>query len=132
MAQKEKKLINHTFMRFLIVGGSSTILDFIVYWFLSREINYNTAKAVSMSCSCFYSYILNKSYTFQDNKKTTMGYIARYTACQIINICVNTGINSLVYKASGNKSAGMLCAAATAMTANYLLQKYFVFRGKPV
>lgn len=117
-------------MRFLVAGGSSTILDYVIYWILSMNINYNLAKGISMACSCFYSYLLNKSFTFKDNSRTTARHIVRYLVSQIINISINIGINGVVYRASANKLLGMLCATAIAMIANYMLQKYFVFHGE--
>lgn len=127
MKEKNNSLLNHSFIRFMIVGGSATLLDYIIYWFLSMEIDFNIAKGVSMTCLCIYSYFMNKLFTFRQKEKTSTTFLLKYMGTQIINIGINTGSNMLVYQVTESKVIGMIFATGAASIVNYFLQKYLVF-----
>lgn len=127
MKEKINSLLNHSFIRFIIVGGSATLLDYIIYWFLSMEIHFNIAKGGSMTCSCIYSYFMNKLFTFRQKEETSSILLLKYIGTQIINIGINTGSNMLVYQATGSKVFGMIFATGVASIVNYFLQKFLVF-----
>lgn len=115
------------FARFLVVGGSSTLLDYVLYWLLSTRNHYNIAKCISMVCACIYSFFLNKTFTFQDRRKTSVGHIGKYIFSQLVNVGTNVIVNALVYEVTGFKILGMVCATGVAMIINFLLQRFFVF-----
>lgn len=117
-----------TIAKFLVVGGSSTLLDYVIYWILSMFINFNLAKTLSMFCSCVYSFFLNKMFTFQDRRKLSGGHVLRYVVSQAVNIGINVSINALIYQITGRKLLGMVSATAGAMIVNFLLQRFFVFQ----
>lgn len=119
----EKKVI----AKFLVVGGSSTLLDYVIYWILSTVINFNIAKGISMVCSCVYSFLLNKIFTFQDKQKISVGHIVRYLVSQAVNIGINVSLNAVIYGMTNIKILGMVCATCGAMVVNFLLQRFFVF-----
>lgn len=129
MTAKEcmRDMLDSSVFRFILAGGSSTLLDYVIYWPLSTSINYNAAKAISMTCACVYSYLLNKTFTFRNTGSNSISLAVKYVFAQIINITVNTGINAFVFRLTEMKLLAMVCATCVAMTVNYLLQKYFVF-----
>ena len=114
--------------KFLVVGGSSTLLDYVIYWTLCMFIHFNLAKTLSMFCSCVYSFFLNKMFTFQDKRKLSGGHVLRYIVSQAVNIGINVSINALVYGTTGIRILGMVSATAGAMIVNFLLQRFFVFQ----
>lgn len=116
-----------TFLRFLLAGGSATIVDYLIYWLLSIKIHFNIAKGISMCVSCIYSFFLNKRFTFQDKRKVSFGHVGRYLLSQIANIGTNISINALVYGWTDSKFFGMICATGAAMIVNFLLQRFLVF-----
>jgi putative flippase GtrA len=70
-----KKLIKSTlkrdFVRFFIVGGISTIVDWIVFYLLAflALSHYQLALVVGFSCGAITNYSLNKTYTFKSKTK---------------------------------------------------------------
>lgn len=123
------KRVNISFLRFLLVGGTSTILDYVIYMVLSRYINYSLAKVISMCCACIYSFFLNKGFSFRDQSKTDIVQLIKYVTALVVNITVNVLVNALVLEMVGIKTIAFIVATGTAMIVNYLLQKEFVFRG---
>lgn len=124
--QREKRV----FIRFLLVGGSSTLLDYVLYWLLSARIHFNIAKCISMVCSCVYSFFLNKMFTFQDRRKTSISHVGKYIFSQCINIGTNVLVNAVIYELTEIKLLGMVCATGVAMIVNFLLQRFLVFNSE--
>lgn len=124
MAQKYKSQV-----RFLVVGGSSTLLDFIIYMLLSTKLNIIISKLFSMMISSVYSFLINKNWTFNNKNKTTFILVFKYALCVCINIFVNTTSNTLLFNITRNKIISFVIATSIAMVLNYTIQKRIVFRG---
>ena len=126
-----KDLIHkYKFIKFIFVGGSSTLLDFIIYLLLSNVIAMSFAKCFSMIVSCIYSFFLNKSWTFNDKQKINTKQIVLYVIVQAINITTNVTINQLGYIITNNKLLAYIIATGISMIVNYLLQKNIIFKEK--
>ncbi len=124
MAQKYKSQV-----RFLVVGGSSTLLDFIIYMLLSSKLNITISKLFSMMISSIYAFLINKNWTFNNKNKTTFILAFKYVLCVCINIFVNTTSNTLLFNITRNKIISFVIATSIAMVLNYTIQKRIVFRG---
>ena len=114
--------------RFLVVGGSSTLLDFIIYMLLSTKLNITISKFISMTVSSIYSFLINKNWTFENGEKINKTMIIKYIGAQLLNIFVNTSINTIIYTLTNNKLVSFVIATATAMIVNYFSQKIIVFK----
>ena len=116
-------------IRFLIVGGTSTLIDYILYMLLSIRLDVSISKLISMLCASIFSYINNKNWTFSNKEKTNTIMIIKYVGSQIVNISVNILVNAIMYKLLVIKTIVFIFATGTAMVVNYLLQNYIVFKG---
>ena len=114
--------------RFLVVGGSSTLLDFIIYMLLSTKLNITISKFISMTVSSIYSFLINKNWTFNNKNKITFILTFKYIFCVFINIFVNTTSNTLIFNLTNNKIISFLFATGIAMIVNYTIQKKIVFK----
>ena len=114
--------------RFIVTGGTSTFIDFIVYFGLTHFISITKAKICSMLISCIYAFCINKVWTFQVEKRISAVDIIKYILAQSVNIGINVGINTLMYYISKDKLISYILATGMAMICNFCLQKFFVFR----
>lgn len=114
--------------RFLVVGGSSTLLDFIIYMLLSTKLNITISKFISMTVSSIYSFLINKNWTFNNKNKITFILTFKYILCVFINIFVNTTSNTLIFNLTNSKIISFLFATGIAMIVNYTIQKKIVFK----
>ena len=114
--------------RFLVVGGSSTLLDFIIYMLLSTKLNITISKFISMTVSSIYSFLINKNWTFNNKNKITFILTFKYILCVFINIFVNTTSNTLIFNLTNNNIISFLFATGIAMIVNYTIQKKIVFK----
>lgn len=120
-----KKLI-----RFGIIGGCTTLIDWCIYWFLSRKVDVTVAKITSMLLASVFSYVFNKFWTFENSDKNHGKYLWKYYITYVINITINTTINTVIYKITERKFWALLIATGGATMVNFLLQTFWVFRGK--
>jgi len=123
-----KRLFSFDGARFLVTGGSSTLLDYILYMLLSLRLPISGAKAMSMLAASLFSYVVNKRWTFQVQDGKNGLYLMKYYIAQAANFAVNIGTNALVYGLLERKTPAFVAATLCGMTVNYLMQKYFVFR----
>lgn len=120
-------MINKKLIKFLTVGGVSTLLDYIIYLLLTSYIHITIAKTISMICAIILSFILNKVWTFEYEKNTDIKLIGKYVFSQLINIMVNVSANYIIYIITNNKHVAFIFATAVATIVNYMLQKNIVF-----
>lgn len=119
--------MNKNIIRFLLVGGISTALDYIVYLILLNFVHIVIAKFISMFCAITISYFLNKIWTFEYNNNTNTVLLLKFIFTQAINISINVLCNYLIFISCHNKHVAFIIATIVATIFNFLLQKYFVF-----
>ena len=115
-------------LRFIVIGGISTLIDFGIYWICSKVCDISIAKFVSMLIASVLSYILNKLWTFEDTKKTNLVSLVKYYITFGVNMGINISINRWIFICSGNKFIAFVVATGCAMIVNFLLQNFWVFR----
>lgn len=115
------------FLRFLIVGGSSTFIDFCFYMIFSIFFPVYISKIVSMTISSIYSFFINRKWTFHSNNKSLLTKL-KYIITIIINIIVNSLVNQFVFMLTFSKLLSFIFATGVAMIVNYILQKFLVFK----
>lgn len=124
----KKKFLDKSVIKFLVVGGCCTFIDYSIYMMIVDKIGALGGKGISMGCSMIINYLLNKYWSF-DAKKTKKGKeITRYILSQVANITVNMSINFIILSVIGQKTIAFLCATGVAMIVNYLLQRFWVFK----
>lgn len=126
-------------LRFLIVGGIATIIDYIVYMRLSGLLDISAAKVSSMLVASVFSYYLNKRWTFENKDRTNWKYLSKYYIAFFINVAVNTFSNRITYyfcvdriefSELVGKTVAFVIATGAAMIVNFLLQHFWVFNKK--
>ena len=127
MKTKIQELFKSSVFIFILVGGCSTGIDFVIYMLLSCKLQITISKGISMIVASIFSYFVNKQVTFNNREKTNLRYIFRYYLVFAINFGTNLGINYLIYHYLGTKIIAFVLATICGMTVNYLGQKYFVF-----
>ena len=114
-------------IRFVMVGGCSTLIDLVIYIMLSMKIDISISKGISMVCSSVFSYIVNKNFTFSNKEKTNITYLIKFYIVFAINFATNLGVNRLIYTFTASKIIAFILATICGMTVNYMGQRLIVF-----
>ena len=130
IAELKDKLLSSKIVRFVLVGGCSTGIDFVIYVLLSMQIPITISKGISMISASVFSYFVNKQYTFSNKEKTTLAYLIKFYLTFGANFMVNLGTNYFVYSKTGLKLLAFVMATICGMTVNYIGQRFFVFNDK--
>jgi putative flippase GtrA len=81
-------LYKHHFIRYLVVGGTTFIIDFGILYLLHGELKVNIAIATSISywISIIYNFILNRYWTFDVREKESLKkHISTYFVLLVVN-----------------------------------------------
>lgn len=104
------------------------MIDFVIYNLLFTKLHVLLAKTISMCCSMIFSYIFNKLWSFSSRSGNIKKEVSRYILVQIVNLLINVTTNFLIFELTKNKIISFIIATGVAMTANYILQRLFVFK----
>ena len=123
-----EKVFKNDIVRFIFIGGCSTIIDFAVYMLLSLQLPITISKGTSMICASVFSYFANKNFTFEVKEKTNVIYLVKFYLVFAANFCSNILTNCLVYRWLESKFLAFVLATLVGMTVNYTGQKFIVFK----
>ena len=126
---KNKK--NKELLKYIFVGLSTVLIDFLIYKFLIKFIIIYLAKTISFLSGTFFSYQLNRIWTFKSGKKTLSQFI-KYLIIHITSLVLNVFINSLLLNTFSKNyflsyEVSFLIATLTSATYNFLFIKIFIF-----
>ena len=81
--------------RFLLVGSSTVLIDFMVYRALLFLIPSSIAKTSSFLCGAIYAYQFNRLWTFGAGR-ATLTQALKFGTIYFINLGVNVGVNATI------------------------------------
>ena len=114
--------------KFLVSGGIATCIDFVCYMLLRQFAWPSVAKTISMLIANVWSYLVNKRWVFESERKTDTRMISSYVIVQTLNLGTNVGVNSLMLYLTGYVILSFVIATLCATIVNYSLQKLIVFK----
>ena len=126
---KNKK--NKELLKYIFVGLSTVLIDFLIYKFLIKFIVIYLAKTISFLSGTFFSYQLNRTWTFKSGEKTLSQFI-KYLIIHITSLVLNVFINSLLLNTFSKNyflsyEVSFLIATLISATYNFLFIKFFIF-----
>jgi len=124
-------LKNKELLKYIFVGLSTVLIDFLIYKFLIKFIIIYLAKTISFLSGTFFSYQLNRTWTFKSGKKTLSQFI-KYLIIHITSLVLNVFINSLLLNTFSKNyfliyEVSFLIATLTSAIYNFLFIKMFIF-----
>jgi putative flippase GtrA len=129
--QRVNELLSYEFIRFLIVGITTVIIDLLFYLvFLNFSLEIYLAKAFSFSLGAVFAYFANRNYTFQTSKKGITMFIIfliLYLSTLTVNVLSNEIILGLFSHINLSLFISFIIATSLSAALNFLGMKYIVF-----
>lgn len=122
-------LYKHHFMRYLLVGGTTFILDFGILYLLHGILKLNLAGSTSVAywISISYNFALNRYWTFDSREKESLKrHLTTYFALLVFNYLFTVTLVS-VAGARINYVAAKALAVAISMIWTYYVYKNYIF-----
>ena len=120
-----------------MVGGLNTLIDFgILFTLVALGLPAIASNFVSTSAAMVFSFFVNKSYTFKDNKKSTGKHVVYFLIITIFGMwviqpviieSVTLLLQPLLKTSFLVLFIGKGLATAASLTWNYLMYRKFVF-----
>lgn len=125
-------------IRFAIVGGANTALDFaLLFIFVALGLNSIAANYISTSIAFVFSFFVNKSFTFKSKSGNVAKQFALFLGITIIALwviqpIVILAVTALLSPLGWNESVVLFIAKFIAtlfsLVWNYILYARFVFK----
>ncbi len=121
-------MIKQEIKRFLLVGGTTVLIDFLTYIMLSITLQLNTeiSKGISFSLGGIFAYYTNKIYTFNNAKGGNYRFIF-FVTLYLMTLYINVTTNKIIlYKYEYNLisiSLAFLFATGISASINFIGMK---------
>lgn len=122
------------FVKFSIVGFSSTILDFGVYIILTRAISlqYLWANFIALVAGATLNFTFNKTWTFRNHDRKFYWQYVKFWIVAILGLVASQYLlYFFVARASIYDILAKALAALIIMCCRFLAHKYWIFKFKP-
>lgn len=119
------------FVKFGIVGASSTVIDWGIYLALTRLLSffYLDAKVISFLVSVINSYVWNRVWTFRSTDPKKFHQFSKFLVVAAVGLGLNSSIMYIaVSKLHLHDIIGLILASAIVMFWNFLINKFWTFR----
>ncbi len=127
------KILESEAGRFLLVGSTTVLIDFVIYLFLMLVLGLETevSKGIGFSSGALFAYFANRGFTFNSSTKGFFAF-SLFWVLYITTLTVNIVTNELSLSIFGEEGfgIGLSLFIATGLSAllNYFGMKYVVFR----
>lgn len=126
---KNNKLLLQIF-KFIVVGGTATVIDFVVLFILKEFIGLNeiVANTISFTVSVIYNYIASVKWVFDvDQDKSKSKQFITFIVFSIIGLLINNLILWIcIDKLSIYYLIGKVIATGIVMVFNFITRKMFL------
>ncbi|MCT9851982.1 GtrA family protein [Priestia megaterium] len=118
------------YLKFCVVGGLNTSIDFFVFSFLSYVgVYYIIAQCVSYGCGVVNSYLVNRTWTFQQQGKREKYEILKFTVLNVFTLTVTSFLLTLFhYRFNISLPYSKVLVTIVSVGLNYIGTKFWVFK----
>ncbi len=121
------------FFRFVLVGVSNTLLDFLVYFVLTRGTVFFSdyllfANAVAFSCAVASSFLLNNFWTFKVGAGGWEKRIPKFFVVSTAGLAINSAIVLALVTTGFFDIHAKIVATVVVLVWNFTAQKKWTFK----
>src|SRR4030042_497097 len=131
MKELIKRRVVRQFIKFGIVGVSSTIIDWGIFYLLNLVfgIYYLTAKVFSFSVAVINSFIWNRRWTFRSQNPERSKEFTKFLVIALVGLSINALIMYLAVSIfHARKIIGLIFATGIVTFWNFLANKFYTFK----
>lgn len=131
-----KKLYYNETMRYLFIGGCTTLVNIIAFAIFCDILGMNVTlgNVLSIILSILFAYVTNKLFVFSSKTsgvREMFSEFCRFVGGRLSTMAIEVGGVYLIYNIMGYpKMAAKLITQVLVIIGNYFISKFFVFRGQ--
>ena len=119
------------FVKFVMVGGASTLINFSLYAILVLNgVNYLIAATIAFIAATLNSYTFNRTWTFRAGAHRHVRLL-KFTIVQLVGLAINLVVLAYLIEHLGfedHKLIAQLLANVFVIASNFLGNKFWTFR----
>lgn len=105
--------------RFVVVGGTATLLHYVIYYLLMDAMALNLAFAIGYFVSFLYNFALSSLFTF--SVRPTLMRFVRFSLSHVVNYCLQAALLNLFLYVGVPSAWAPLPVYAVSVPVNFLL-----------
>jgi putative flippase GtrA len=114
-------------IRFLLIGGGITLLDWVTFTLLSRVMDWTTAFVTSYVVAVFIRFWLDRKFTFVVKEGSWRWQLIRYFLSCGVTFCISFLTFQLATHFGSPQFPAKVFSTACGTILGFLLFKFFVF-----
>lgn len=128
-----KKIVNKETFLYLVFGGLTTVVDFVVYLLLTNfSVNYMIANVVAWCFAVIFAYVTNKTFVFNSkskDKETLFDEILDFVSARLFSLVFSLiFIYIAVTLLGANELIAKIFSSVFVVIINYVLSKFYIFK----
>ncbi len=123
-------VLKYSFIRYLIIGTSTFVIDFGIFNFLKLKLDFEpiVANLTSTFLSLFYNFSMSNFWTFKLGKSQQMKKLSKYAILAVLNYLFGNGAMYLFIEYTDlNHNLAKVLITLMIISWNFLLYKKWVF-----
>lgn len=136
MYKKIKELLNTEAIRYIVVGGCTTLVNLVVFTFLCEiiKMNENLSNIISIIVAILFAYVTNKVFVFKSHcttYKEVFFEFTKFVGARLLTMMLEVGGFFLLFEIIGqNKMIAKLETQIFVLIGNFFISKFLVFVNK--
>ena len=136
MMKKIYNLMNTEAMRYIIVGGFTTLVNLVCFTLLCKVFNVevNRSNIISVIVAILFAYVTNKIFVFKSHCSTMKELyleFSKFVGARLLTMIIEVGGVFLLFEIIGqDELIAKLETQIIVLIANFIISKFLVFTKK--
>lgn len=130
MDDKKKNLIE--LINYVVVGGLTTLVNFVVYFFCTHvQIHYLIANVIAWVFAVLFAYIANRKYVFKSEGNNQKAEFIQFVSLRAVTLIVESLLLFVcIQMLSMNENIAKIIVSIVTVIGNYVFCKFMIFKTK--
>ena len=127
---KNKNLIE--LINYVVVGGLTTLVNFVVYFFCTHvQLHYLIANVIAWVFAVVFAYIANRKYVFKSEGNNQKAEFIQFVSLRAVTLIVESLLLFVcIQMLSMNENIAKIIVSIVTVIGNYVFCKFMIFKTK--
>lgn len=132
MDEKKRNLLE--LFNYAIVGGLTTLVNFVVYFLCTHvQIHYLIANVVAWVFAVLFAYVANRKYVFKSEGNNQKAEFLQFVSLRAITLVVESLLLFVcIQMLSMDENIAKIIVSVVTVIGNYVFCKFMIFKPKAV
>lgn len=121
-------------LSYLVFGALTTLVNFLVYYPLSRLVHYTVANIAAWLAAVIFAFFVNKAFVFEDERwdgRALLRQGGQFALMRLFSLGAEEGVMLLFVEVWGlNADVTKIVTQVIVVVLNYIFSKFIIFRRK--